>query len=109
MDGTRRSAASLTPLFLLFTSDLHQRLVCYVAILACQPAPAAFFGAHAATPCSSRIVLRWFFQKDLDFALEGIFVHHTGMQVGNFAVAIDEHAYRHSFVHAEFLRRFKGS
>src|ERR1700752_321135 len=51
--------------------------------------PPLFFG-HAATPCSSRIVLRWFFQKGLDFALEGIFVHHADVQVGNSAVAIDE-------------------
>jgi len=47
--------------------------------------PPLFFGAHAATPCSSRIVLRWFFQKGLDLVLEGIFVHHAGMQIGDFS------------------------
>ena len=52
---------------------------------------------------SVSIVFTRFLKEGLDLALKGIFVHHAGVQVGDFAGAIDEQGYRHSFVHAELL------
>src|SRR5579859_259614 len=64
MEGASRSAALLMLLFLLFTSDLHQRLLCYVAILACQPAAAFLWCSrrHALflKDCSSLVLSKGF-------------------------------------------------